>query len=116
MARPVVGISRRSFPRRTPTDLHIFGVGLRPSITLPRVKIFSKRHYWAVAVQNDSTDTDLHLIATPNPKRNATRDASDDMTVTITVEEGTQDEEVIEVVYDEITYTGNFRSNRSRNN
>jgi hypothetical protein len=121
MPRPVVGLSTRSFQKDVVNDFYLSGFDLKQNGDVPVARMRSTLHYWKnVEVVDDatSTDTKLHLRGKPKRKNGAFAaapppgaapapgyDGYDDLTITLTWDEGTGDETTETFIYDDIEYT-----------
>lgn len=104
--KPVFVITENAFRLGTATRFSLVGRYLDPNGTGHiSVKLRAKNIYWVhqsepVVVDDRKVD----LYAKPRKKNDPTYDVDDDLTVTVTVSEGTPDEETTEVTYDDIEY------------
>ncbi len=78
------------------------------------VQLSAKRHDWTSVSYDPPTATTLTVYGTPSHKRGPTRDSDDDLTLTMTVDDGSGTPATdTEVTYEEITYEGRRRRAKS---
>jgi len=126
MPRPIVGLSKRSFQVDVLQDFYMSGQDLKLNGEVPVVRMHSTLHYWKnPEVIDDATSTNemLHLKGKPKRKNGAFApaiapalppgaapapgyDGYDDLTITLTWDEGTGDEVTETFNYEDIEFTG----------
>lgn len=80
------------------------------------VDLTAKHHKWASISFDPPTATTLTVYGTPSHKRASKRDSDDDLTLTMTVDDGSGNPPTdTEATYDEITYEGRRRTTKKSN-
>ncbi len=116
--KPVFVITENQFKLGSGKKFSLVGRYLDPNGTgRISVRLRAKNIYW-VHVDDPIVvnDRKVDLNAKPAKKNDPTYDGDDDLTVTVTVSEGTPDEETTEVTYDDIVYddTSTTKANKTR--
>jgi hypothetical protein len=109
MSKPILGVSENKFTRGEENIFKICGAGLTRSGPDPRVDVTSRSHNWtnpAVLIGKNSK----WLCVSSVPTRRTTgaprkrEDAYDDITVTVTFDEGLSTEFQIAITCDNVEY------------